>query len=132
MTPGLAARLRCDTQITGIDKLHVFGGLLQPFRVAALRECGAVFEDGIAGLNVRFFFCGIVLHRIRRGLRRHRNGSVPAVTIGASEPHGFRRMHRRFVRRSVAGNAACRLAVRVFLRLPEQRGNRSFVPCGGG
>ena len=107
MTSGGAARLGSDTKIAWIDELDVLGGFLQPFCVNIFGNGAAIFENGIVRLDVSFFFCGFVIGGIWIGVHGG-YGRVSAVTVCAAEMHGFCGMHCRFVRKTVARDAAGR------------------------
>ena len=66
MTTGATTSFRGDAQVAGINELYVFGGFLQPFRIGAFRNRGAILEQGLARLDVGLFFCRFVFGRIGR------------------------------------------------------------------
>src|SRR5256885_9783328 len=101
-----AAGFRRDAKIAWIDELDVLGGFLQPFCVNIFRNGAAIFENGIARLDMSFFFRGFVVGGIGIGSTRDGDRRVAAVAVCATEMHGFRGVHRRFVRKTVARDAS--------------------------
>ena len=115
-----AASLRSHAQITGINELDVFGGFLQPQDVRSFGKVRAILENRVPWLNVRLFLGRVVRGRMWRRSWRNGDRSISAVAIDAAEMDRLRRMHRRFVRRSMARDAARGFSTRLFLRLAPE------------
>ena len=106
MTARRAASLGRDAKIARVHKLDVFSRFLEPLRECAFGKIRTILEALITGLNVSFFFCRIVFGRIGHAAGCDRDGGVAPVTIRAAKMDGFRRVHRGFVGRGVAGGTA--------------------------
>ena len=124
VTADWAAGFGGDAQITGISKLDVFGGLLQPRGVDTCGHGGMLREGPVVGLDVGLFLQGVVISGAGRGAWRNGYGGIAAVAVGAAEMHGFRRMHGWFIGGGMAGDAARGFPGGLFLRLSSKESSR--------